>query len=92
MTLKVDTAEIPGVDRAAIPGVDDGRTTGVDADEITDAANGRAGAPKEAEVEDDGRITGVDAKVTDDDGRTSQAAIEHKMEEKYGPRNDRYDM
>jgi hypothetical protein len=51
MTLKVDTAEIPGVDRAAIPGVDDGRTTtGMDANEITDAENGRAGAPEEITV------------------------------------------
>jgi hypothetical protein len=42
-------------------------------------------------VEDDGRTTGVDAKVTDD-GTTSQAALERMMEDKYGPRNDRYDM
>jgi hypothetical protein len=91
MTLKLDNAAISGVDRAAIPGVDDGRTTGVDADKRTDAANGRAGAPEEAEVAHDGSTTGVCAEVADD-GRTSQAAVDREMQEKYGPRNERYDM
>jgi hypothetical protein len=33
----------------------------------------------------------VGAKVADD-GRTSQAALNREMQEKYGPRNERYDM
>jgi hypothetical protein len=64
----------------------------VDTDERTDAANGtRAGAPEEAAVADDGSTTGVDAKVADD-SRPNQAALDREMQEKYGPRNDRYDM
>jgi hypothetical protein len=42
-------------------------------------------------VADDGSTTGVGAEVADD-GRTNQAALDREMQEKYGPRNERYDM
>jgi hypothetical protein len=61
---------------------DKDRTTGVDNDRTTGV---------DAEVAEDGRTTGVDAEVAEDKGG-SQAALEREMEEKYGPRTERYNM
>jgi hypothetical protein len=63
-----------------------GGTTGVD-------DGGNTGVNAEAEkVTNDGGTTGVDAEAAEAADEDTQTALEHEMEDKYGPRTERYNM